>query len=81
MSAKTGPTIRIEMSCLNCQYCESKRYQVQGDSGCDVRCTHPAALKERYIGDSKFKTPGWCPVLPEAWGDILTSVLPQAGEE
>ena len=61
MSEREGPKVTIKLSCFGCRYEKSKRYAVQGDSGHDVSCTHPATV-DAYIGDSNWDTPGWCPL-------------------
>ena len=60
-----GPEVTERRSCLNCQACKSESYHVQGDSGHDVYCTHPAFQSDpkqrKFIGDSTWTTPSWCP--------------------
>lgn len=60
-----GPSTGITRSCFNCPACTSERYSVQGDSGHFVSCAHPAFAGEkegrRYIDDTKWNTPSWCP--------------------
>lgn len=56
-----GPRITNKESCFDCEYCHNDRYQVQGDSGCDVTCSHPEAPTDNYVGDTRWTTPLWCP--------------------
>ncbi len=60
-----GPTFIVKGSCFNCAHCVSESYHVQGDSGHDVRCTHPDARKQSagHIADTSWDTPAWCPYL------------------
>lgn len=64
MGKREGPRVVTRMSCNGCKYEHSERYQVQGDSGHDVFCTHPMIVR-KHIGDTSWTTPGWCPLLPE----------------
>ena len=61
-----GPKVTVNRCCMSCPACESERYHVQGDSGSDVYCKHPDFQSEpkqrKYIGDSTWSTPTWCPV-------------------
>lgn len=63
---REGPSVRIEASCFDCKYEHGEHYAVQGDSGCDVSCTHPDSPKPACVGDTTWKTPTWCPLLPDA---------------
>lgn len=66
---RVGPKLTVTASCFDCSFCKSEYYAVQGDSGRDVSCTHPPyAEKPRYIGDSTWRTPAWCPA-PKSTGD------------
>jgi hypothetical protein len=58
-----GPKVKIQASCFNCEHCKTERYAVQSDSGTDVRC---GAVDNKYIGDSRWDTPDWCPFLSAA---------------
>ena len=59
-----GPRITVKLSCFDCKHESSENYQVQGDSGHKVFCTHPAVAKQpRRIGDTDWSTPMWCPFL------------------
>jgi hypothetical protein len=74
-----GPRIRIEMSCFDCDYCVSESYRVQGDSGSDVYCLHPsivptAATPRKYIGDSSWSTPIWCPLRQVAIDKMISGL-------
>ena len=61
-----GPTVTTNRRCDTCPACKSESYRVQSDSGCNVYCTHPAFESEpnqrKYIGDTTWTTPYWCPV-------------------
>lgn len=63
MSDREGPKTTIRRSCLDCKYEHSERYQVQGDSGHDVSCTHPSLPQAKRIADTSWNTPDWCPFL------------------
>jgi hypothetical protein len=56
---REGPEVTIKRSCSGCTHVRTKDYAVQGDSGFTVSC----ALAERWIGDTTWATPAWCPVL------------------
>lgn len=56
-----GP--EIKKSCFKCEACTSKSYSVQGDSGHTVYCAHKDHEEQKYIGDTTWKTPDWCPAL------------------
>lgn len=58
IAAQDGPSIRLDMSCFGCKFVRSKSYAVQGDSGHRVTCS---AVDGKYIGDSNWSTPEWCP--------------------
>jgi hypothetical protein len=64
MSKRPGPAPTVEASCFGCEHEVSERYVVQGESGCNVYCAHDATL--RRVGDTNWRTPGWCPLLAEA---------------
>ena len=69
---RTGPRITLKMSCDGCRCERSESYAVQGDSGFRVYCAHPlrgSAHPERpgkYIGDTTWETPDWCPEIESA---------------
>lgn len=63
---REGPFVVIEGRCTDCRYVEEKRYAVQGDSGHDVFCAHPSFQPRRYIADTRWRTPEWCPLLDAA---------------
>ncbi len=63
---REGPAIRTEASCSGCAHEKSESYAVQGDSGFDVSCLHPKAPTSNRIGDSIWRTPEWCPLMPRA---------------
>ena len=62
-----GPRKTVTHSCFSCEACVSESYKVQGDSGHDVYCIHPKALSpnavKRFIADTSWDTPAWCPLL------------------
>ena len=65
--ARLGPKVTIERDCFGCAFERSERYAVQSDSGCDVKCTHPShGDGGKYIGDTTWRTPDWCPVTTDA---------------
>jgi len=63
MSKTNGPKVTVRLSCFDCQHCSSDSYRVQGDSGSSVYCKH-SAYAPRYIGDTTWDTPAWCPLRP-----------------
>lgn len=70
-----GPTVTMKRSCFDCEFCRSERYAVQGDSGSDVYCTS----ENRYIGDTTWATPDWCPFV--RMGERVAAVPGAADEE
>lgn len=60
--SQIGPTVTTKYNCQACVYCKTSSYRVQGDSGHDVECVHPL-VGRRFIGDTRWDTPAWCPVL------------------
>jgi len=80
-----GPNVTVRRSCSDCKACNSESYAVQGDSGHYVYCEHPSLPESKYIGDTNWNTPHWCPVSapttqpahlpsPAAQGDALDAV-------
>lgn len=74
-----GPKVTVKRRCSDCKACNSESYAVQGDSGHYVYCEHPSLPERKYIGDTRWDTPGWCPAAapttqptPAAQGDALT---------
>ena len=63
--SRVGPRLTIEASCMGCVHERSDSYRVQCDSGINVRCAHPA-VGSRYVGDSHWHTPDWCPEMASA---------------
>ena len=59
---RQGPSVKVKLSCFDCVHETSERYQCQGDSGSTVYCTHGGG--KRYVGDSTWETPKWCPLMP-----------------
>lgn len=57
-----GPKVTVKRSCSDCKACNSESYAVQGDSGHYVYCEHPSLPESKYIGDTNWNTPHWCPV-------------------
>lgn len=46
---------------MSCEEVHGKRYRVQGDSGRDG-CVHDTSLPQaKYIADTCWDTPDWCP--------------------
>ncbi len=63
MSVKSnGPKAILQFTCFGCKYETASFYREQGDSGCDVYCTHPA-MNNSHIGDTSWQTPDHCPLL------------------
>ncbi len=60
---RIGPRITILKSCSGCAYVVNERYATQGDSGHDVYCAFYNKDEPKYIGDTKWDTPNWCPVM------------------
>lgn len=59
---REGPSVATKRSCFDCRWEKSESYAVQGDSGHDVYCTHPTHPARRFIADTSWDTPEWCPV-------------------
>lgn len=74
---RAGPLVTINTSCFDCSFETSDSYCVEDvndvDSGHKVYCTHPeaplAGEARRYIADSCWDTPDWCPLLGTPPGD------------
>lgn len=62
---RVGPKITMARDCSGCVFNRSKPYLVQGDSGAYVWCDHPT-VASKYIGDTSWVTPDWCPELASA---------------
>lgn len=63
-----GPSVKLELSCFDCEHCKTSSYACQGDSGSDVHCE---AVKDdrgamRRVGDTSWRTPDWCPYRTQA---------------
>lgn len=56
-----GPKVTVKRSCSDCKACNSESYAFQGDSGHYVYCEHPSLPERKYIGDTHWDTPDWCP--------------------
>lgn len=69
---QTGPTVKLDISCFDCQHCKTSGYTCQGDSGSEVFC---GAMNNKTIGDTTWKTPDWCPYRNEA---IQRAIAPLA---
>ena len=67
--SKKGPNINLDFSCHNCEHVRTKGYTCQGDSGSEVHCNADGTL--RYIGDTTWRTPEWCPLRHQALADYL----------
>jgi hypothetical protein len=82
MKLREGPSVRIDARCTGCRYEHSESYAVQGDSGHNVYCTHPAIEGgRRYVADTSWRTPDWCPLLAEAIGRTLESAAPRGATQ
>ena len=64
--AEYGPRVIVRRRCGECKACSSASYRCQSDSGSSVYCEHPSLPKRKYIGDTTWETPGWCPALTAA---------------
>ena len=69
MSEREGPRLTIDASCYGCVHVRSECYRVQGDSGCNVSCTHPDG--KGSVGETTWRTPKWCPLLQRAMAALL----------
>lgn len=56
-----GPKVTVKRRCSDCKACNSESYAVQGDSGHYVYCEHPSLPESKYIGNTHWDTPDWCP--------------------
>ena len=72
-----GPIVTVSKSCNGCTAKRSESYAVQGDSGHDVYCTHPAVGK-KHVGDTCWTTPGWCPVEAAGQGEVTDEMIDAA---
>lgn len=66
MAKSEGPRVTITLSCADCVHERSESYRVQGDSGHDVSCAHPASPPPARVGDTTWATPLWCPLRSQA---------------
>lgn len=73
-----GPKVSLQLTCHHCENCLSTHYACQGDSGHTVHCTHPDVRSSegdpRYIGDSNWSTPQWCPLRDRAIQNLLVTL-------
>ena len=74
-----GPKVEMKLSCFDCTHCETERYAVQGDSGNDVYCNHPEcgltmSQDRRYVADSNWATPQWCPLRQRAINEFVSQL-------
>lgn len=53
---RIGPTVRLEMSCYNCQHCQVEHYECGNNHGQYNFC---GAMHRKQIGS--YLTPTWCP--------------------
>ena len=58
MNKRIGTKVTVSRSCAGCVHERSESYAVQGDSGFRVFCD----LAGKYIGDTTWVTPSWCPI-------------------
>jgi hypothetical protein len=70
-----GPTVKIKLSCFDCEHCKTSSYTCQGDSGSDVYC---GAMNNKTIGDTRWETPDWCPYRGPAITAAIKGILPRA---
>jgi hypothetical protein len=79
-AARVGPRVTMSLDCFGCAHTESERYRVQGDSGSDVYCTHDQhgepGKARRYVGDTRWTTPDWCPLRGPALAAFLAEQAP-----
>lgn len=73
---KIGPTVKLELSCFDCEHCKTSSYTCQGDSGSDVSC---AAMNMRTVGDTCWRTPEWCPFRQQAIDKAVAELRPEKG--
>lgn len=62
MTERIGPHINISFTCHGCKFETSVYYRCQGDSGHDVYCNHPDFSERKFVADTRWDTPKWCPV-------------------
>jgi hypothetical protein len=75
-----GPKVTVKRRCSDCKACNSESYAVQGDSGHYVYCEHPSLPERKYIGDTNWNTPHWCPVsAPTTQPELQPSPAAQGG--
>lgn len=78
MPKRDGPSIKLEISCFDCVHCTSESYRVQSDSGSDVYCIHPDASQgrgnRRFVGDTNWDTPKWCPLRGRTIAEFVESL-------
>lgn len=59
--------------CSTCVHVRAARYDNQGDHGFDVSCSHPK-VGARDVGDTRWETPEWCPLLADAAEQYLAAI-------
>ena len=69
-----GPKVTVNASCFECQYCRTKGYSVQGDSGSEVYCNEDGTGTLRHIGDTNWDTPIWCRFRVKAIAEALNAM-------
>jgi len=79
-NVREGPIVSIVASCSGCIHERSESYAVQGDSGYTVRCNHPGN-PGKCVGDTAWKTPDWCPLLPVAIERLVTKISTKKGPD
>lgn len=72
---RIGPSVKLELSCFDCEHCKTTSYTCQGDSGSDIYC---GAANMRRVGDTCWKTPEWCPFRADA---IHAAIVPILSEQ
>lgn len=65
MIKQQGPTVKKSYNCFECTYCTSERYMWQFISGSYVYCEHPDFKEKKYVGDTNYSTPDFCPYKKE----------------
>lgn len=59
--------------CSTCVHVRAAGHDIQGDHGYDVSCSHPK-VGARDVGDTRWETPYWCPLLADAAEQYLATI-------
>lgn len=74
---REGPNIRLDVDCYGCIYMENESYCCQSDSGFKIYCIHvnhgEEGKRRRYLGDTNWRTPYWCPLKSAALAAFLAA--------